>query len=473
MLYEQDALAARIVDRVVDDATMVEWRITGTDETYDWASIKSQMDDIRAVDKIGDAWRWGRLYGGGIIILACNDGRPYDQPLDMASVRSIKLSVLDSTSIQPVNFLPGLGSSAFAEPEQYQVMVPWGSNKQMTPKVIHKSRIIRFDGVRVPASRMVVNGGWGPSVIQRVFPQLRGLQSTMGYAESVLHEISVMVLKIKGFRDMLCGGPDEVTKLQTMLQNLRNGMDNQHIVGLDSEDEYQEVKRSVDGISNLIDKFVDSLVRSTNYPRLILLGEQPGGLNADSKGEVRAYYDWVGSEQKKMITPALNRILEVLFAVRRNKGIDSNTPTEWSIEFESLMAESNETKAQNAASVTDTMVKLISAEIITPQEARMMLIKAKAIDVEMSNAVALGTVPEPNNLEEDDAEQYSKDPLPSDALEAREIASQLGIPTVRVTRAHRSGAIRGWNLLGGRPRYSLQEVKDLILAENGETPSED
>jgi hypothetical protein len=91
----------------------------------------------------------------------------------------------------------------------------------------------------------------------------------------------------------------------------------------------------------------------------------------------------------------------------------------------------------------------------------------------MSNAVALGTVPEPNNLEEDDAEQYSKDPLPSDALEAREIASQLGIPTVRVTRAHRSGAIRGWNLLGGRPRYSLQEVKDLILAENGETPSEE
>ena len=56
-----------------------------------------------------------------------------------------------------------------------------------------------------------------------------------------------------------------------------------------------------------------------------------------------------------------------------------------------------------------------------------------------------------------------KNPIPSDATEASAIAAELNIPTVRVTRAHRAGLIEGWNVLGGKPRYSLAEVKRVVL----------
>lgn len=69
---------------------------------------------------------------------------------------------------------------------------------------------------------------------------------------------------------------------------------------------------------------------------------------------------------------------------------------------------------------------------------------------------------------------WSTTPLPTDAMEAAAIAAEFGIPTVRVTRAHRAGLIEGWNVLGGKPRYSLAEVKRVVLQGNGKlAPSTD
>lgn len=96
-----------------------------------------------------------------------------------------------------------------------------------------------------------------------------------------------------------------------------------------------------------------------------------------------------------------------------------------------------------------------------------------------------GTAPSPGDIEDDEttAEEpneidvaWSNNPLPSDAVEAAAIAAEFSIPTVRVTRAHRAGLIEGWNVLGGKPRFSLSEVKRVVLQGNGKlapTPTTD
>lgn len=66
---------------------------------------------------------------------------------------------------------------------------------------------------------------------------------------------------------------------------------------------------------------------------------------------------------------------------------------------------------------------------------------------------------------------WSQNPIPSDATEAPVLAKELSIPTVRITRAHRAGMIEGWNVLGGKPRYSREEVQRVILQGNGKLPS--
>ena len=44
--YEGDAIARRIVDRLVDDAMRSEWDLVGLDSAYDWRAIRSEADDL-------------------------------------------------------------------------------------------------------------------------------------------------------------------------------------------------------------------------------------------------------------------------------------------------------------------------------------------------------------------------------------------------------------------------------------------
>jgi hypothetical protein len=314
-------------------------------------------------------------------------------------------------------------------------------------------------------------------VLQRINKDLRRLGTAMGYAEALLQEVSVMVLKIPGLRDMLCSSGGE-SDVKQMLTNLRWSIDNLHILAIEGgavgvADDFHEVQRTVAGVATLIDRFVDALVRATGMPRVILLGEQPGGLNSDSKGEVRAWYDYVESQQKQVLAVGLNRLIQISLAIRANRG--ETVPREWTIEFESLVSESRETAAATLKTWADAHAVLISNGIETAAEARESGRAAGILDVQAVPDPVAGAVveaveppveeavePEPNA---DDLAWESSGVDPGDLAEARQIAEVLGVPTVRITRAHREGLIRGWRILGGRPRYSLREIKSLILSE--------
>lgn len=99
--------------------------------------------------------------------------------------------------------------------------------------------------------------------------------------------------------------------------------------------------------------------------------------------------------------------------------------------------------------------------------------------IEPTPGAAAGAAPSPDATaatpedSEDEPEEHETDLAwesaavdPGDLAEARVIAEMLGVPTGRITRAHKAGEIRGWNMLGGKPRYSVREVKALILSAN-------
>lgn len=465
-MYEQDAMSARIVDRLVDDATRVEWHLSGTDDTIDWDSIKSELDDLDTMNQVADAWRWGRLYGGGLVVMAINDGRKFSEPIDWPNIKSVAaLSVMDSTNVMPLGFIPGIGSRAFAEPQQYEVLIPW-AGKHANERIIHRSRVVRINGMRVPASRMVINGGWGPGVLQRVYREIKRLGQTMGYAENLLHEISVMIVKITGFRDMLSGGPGAESSVKQLLENLKWGIDNLHLFALDKDDDFSEVKRSVDGVAALIQEFVSALVRGTNYPRLILTGEQPGGLNADAKGEIRAYYDFVSAEQGIVLVPALNQIMEVVMAARRNRG--EAAATEWTIKFASLIQQAPEAKAETLLKMAQSLQILTTMGAVNAAEARVQLeemgLIGAATDPEGPATVEEETtevVPEEEEEELDGPGMIpSTDPIPDDLMSPREAAERFGLPTRSITILIDKGALRFWGI-GSHRQVSMADIAAL------------
>ena len=65
-IYRSDGLGKRVVDVIIDDG-MREW-IEADDNLID------EMKRLNAKAEITDAFRWGRLYGGAVIVALLDDG---------------------------------------------------------------------------------------------------------------------------------------------------------------------------------------------------------------------------------------------------------------------------------------------------------------------------------------------------------------------------------------------------------------
>lgn len=385
-IYEKNSIGRRVIDRVVDDATRGDFTLSGTDTQYDWEAFKSELDDLDALNRLGDGWRWARLYGGSIVIMNVPDATDLNQALQIDKAREVRsLEIVESRYARPQVHNRKLGVEGFRNPEIYDVTTPHGKAGS-----VHRSRVIRFDGVRVPPTRLLARGGWGPSVLDQIWVDLRRLGSAMGYSENILHEISVMMLSIEGYREQMAGDENDRSTLQKVFEKMRWGIDSLNTLILDSKDEYREQTRTVTGISQLIDQFIAAMVRATDMPRTVLLGEQPGGLNANADSEIRAWYDHVAHQQKKILTPALNRLITIMFAIKQRR--NEKVPTEWVIEWEPLWQPTDKEQADaelvraQAAQIRQTIIavsapdeernKMIEHGDIVPLDGAMPLLEA-------------------------------------------------------------------------------------------------
>lgn len=452
-LYEQEPLAARIIDRLVDDGTREGFDVQDVDLAYNWGSIKSELEDLEALQALADSWRWSRLYGGALTVMAVNDGLPFDQPMDMSQVRGISgIQVLESPYVTPDQFNPGLGSRAFTRPSHYIVNLPFGSGRS---KKIHHSRVLRWDGMRVSPSRNLGYGGWGPSVLQRIVVELRQLGEVMGYARGILHDISMMHMKFEGFRTQMCGAEQDRADLSRMMETIRMTMDNLHLLVLDKEDEFSEVSRSVSGLELMIDKFVDALVRSTDLPRTILLGEQPSGLNASADSEIRSWYDYVHSQQRMILTPPISQLLTVMLAIRKNRG--EMVPEEFNVIYNPLWQPTAQEQADTLLKYSQASQILINSQIATPQQLAAMIISQGLLpeDTETPQEDNFATVPQEITI----PAMASTEPVPPDMVSVQEAAKAVGVPTRTLTRQIELGNIPYWGY-GKRVQVSMSQVME-------------
>lgn len=363
-LYEAESLAARIVDRPVDDATREPFTLAGADKAFDWAGLASELEDHDVVNSLADAWRWARLYGGALAILNVEDGCKPHEKLDLSRAKKLRsIEVVEAPYATPASHISDLRNRGFARPRAYTIST-YGSNVGQ----IHHSRVIRFDAYKLPPNRMLRRYGWAPSVLNRVWRELRRLGSSMGYAENILHELSVMVLRMKGFREMAAGDERSKEELGKAMHAMRMAVDILHAMVLDADDEYVESTRSVAGLDALLGRFVDAMVRATDMPRTILLGEQPSGLNADAAAEVRGWYDHVATQQQKVLTPALSRVVDVILRLRGNRG--AQVPTSWTIEYAPLWQPSEKEQAETRAMNAQADIAYVDRGVLSSDEVR-------------------------------------------------------------------------------------------------------
>jgi phage-related protein (TIGR01555 family) len=195
---------------------------------------------------------------------------------------------------------------------------------------IHHSRLIRFDGVRLPTYEQQMNSGFGDSVITRLYPDILNLSIATECSASMIFEAGLDVVSVENLPQMMQDEHQRNTLIQRFtLAGMFKSINNMLL--LDSREKFERKNHSFSGLSSLIDKYSEQLAAAADIPVTRFMGASPSGLNATGEGELKIYYDMIKSAQNAVYRPKLELLDKLMIA-----HIGSNLePPEF--EFNSLM----------------------------------------------------------------------------------------------------------------------------------------
>lgn len=339
-LVRQHPIAARIVDKIVDDAFRTSWKICkvkGADAAkFDPDAIKAELDKAGLTVAQEQSARWSRLYGGALTAIAVlNSGEP-DQPMTIGpQSRLLRFAAIPAERARPLDQDVGLLSPTYGQVLKYQV-----TGLASTTVELHHSRAISHEPIKLPIEANTRAGdaatGWGPSILDRVFDDLGRYGATGAFATSMMYLASLFYMQIANYAN------DSKTKegrdrIQKRAETTRAALDAFGLLLMDGGDKIGILERNLTGAGDLMTKSADRLAAATPYPREVLFNESPAGLNAgELSGPQELYFATVEAWRKKEISPGLCRAIEIAIRLHGLR-IDS-----FEIEWEPLWSRSDE-----------------------------------------------------------------------------------------------------------------------------------
>lgn len=314
-LYEQNALVARAVDLEADDAFREGWElvdvVTSDGSQPDLDHVYARCDELLVDAALMQARKWSKLYGGSLVVLPVHDKRPPDTPARPEGGLLFPLRVVPAEDALPLTTDADFSSPTYLETLDYLV-----SGIASDSVRVHHSRVIPFEAISLPPRTLLENNrdGWGPSIIERLYDELGRDGAAASHAVSMMYVSSILWMATDGFKleYQTKGGPEAISK---RLAAMRRNLDAFGVLNLDAKDTIGSLSLSVTGAHELIDRMRDRLASVAEQPKEILFNESPAGLNAgELSGPQEIWFAKVAAAQKRIFAPALDRILEVLFA---------------------------------------------------------------------------------------------------------------------------------------------------------------
>ena len=140
------------------------------------------------------------------------------------------------------------------------------------------------------------------------------------------------------------------------------GKGNNGTLILDKDEEYEQKNYAFAGLPPIMNQFFQAVSGAADIPMTRLLGQSPGGLNSTGDGDLRNYYDSIGSMQTLEITPAMYRLDESL--IRSALG---NRPPEIFMSWRPLWRKSEKEIAEIGKITADTVVALHNTGLYLPE----------------------------------------------------------------------------------------------------------
>lgn len=365
-LYRTDWLAGKVVDIIPKDMTR-EWRsFIGKIEPEVIQKLENEEDRLELTAKFNEAHTWARLYGTAFIVMVVDDGQTPDKPLLIEKIKEggLKfLNVIDRHRLSNADVVPTSDpmDRNFGMPEFYRF--------NETSVKIHHSRVIRFDGVKLPYDEFRNNNYFSDSVLDRLYEALTNFSTVTDGSASMVYETNVDIMKVKGLMNYMqtAEGEDLLRKrfaLAGMLKSFNN------LMLLDSEEDWESKSNTFAGLPDLLDRYAQVLSAASDVPATRLLGTSASGLNATGEGDLKNYYDKIKSDQKKEYKPRLDYFDQIM-----GKSLAISEDADLSYKFNSLFQMTPKEQAEVEFINAQRDALYLDRDVITEEIVRKELVE--------------------------------------------------------------------------------------------------
>src|SRR3989338_4509531 len=366
-LYQSDEMAARIVDRIPEEMVREGFKIS-VDEDDDESSIAdtlmSRIEAMGIEDKTEEALKWSRLYGGAALGIGAKDADP-EAEIDLTKFKGLEyIAVLDRFQLQADSqgLVKDVSHPGFGLPEFYTIQ---GQEAEGIAR-LHASRLIRFEGVKMPRSKRARVDYWGDSVLNRLWNPIRNYATAHDSAATIIHDFTQGVFKLAGLTEMLSEGKDGERVVQERLAIVARMSSIVNGIILEEGEDYERKTTNVSGLPDMINLITRRLVAATDMPHTVLLGESPSGLGATGDSEKNDWADHIKNKQESILRPAYRRIIDILMSEK--EGPTKGKIVNYTIDFNPLFQMDEKEKIEIRRIQAEIDEKYTNAGVLDPDE---------------------------------------------------------------------------------------------------------
>ena len=360
-------LPRRIVDIYAEQATRKGFKVLFGGEgaaAEEVVGIEQVIEDMHILENFMLSAKNARLYGGAVLLLYIDDGRSADQPVDKKNIRTIEgMEALDRWQIAPVINEENLYD--YSKATYYQI-ISGDLIRQPQLTLIHKDRILRFDGDWLPYRIRQRNYGWGMSSLQTIYESFKHYWTGLHSAATLLSEFDIFVHKIKGLAQMLAAGKEADVRNRLVLNDMSKSVYRGYAIDAEKE-ELAFISRNFGGIGEILEKTRVDIIGASKIPHTVLFGESPGGLGSTGRSEERDFAKTLADYQQSTFHRPLKQLLEYIM-LSQTGPTKGRIPKSWRVHFNDLFELNEREKADVRARVAAVDGRYIQLGVLHPQE---------------------------------------------------------------------------------------------------------
>ncbi len=188
----------------------------------------------------------------------------------------------------------------FGKPRFYDTIID--ANAGLPRMRIHYSRVLRFEGVKLPYWQRISENLWGLSVIERLWDRLIAFDSVTQGTAQLVFKAYLRTYKVKGLREIIAAGGKAMAGLVKQIDMIRQFQSNEGLTLMDAEDEFEAHQFTFAGLPDVMLQFGQQIAGAIETPLVRLFGMSPAGLNSTGESDLAIYDDTV--KRKQEVRPA-------------------------------------------------------------------------------------------------------------------------------------------------------------------------